>query len=339
MKSSALSTYFQAERENCNQMVASIRHQYPHLKLDDFNWFLSHCLDPVMSNLDGQSNAVTFPVAHAAFQFGLELTCLNGCKSADKKDRSQSIWRQFFPAFETLLLTHPSEVFAVTYNALNNIASFGEEKPQAWLALMTTIADDLTTIEHFKSMGIVAAWLVGLAHFRTVALIKLTEATESLIKTLFNLSGHQDVAGFLKQLKEQRWFGDQRLSAETNSQPIAEQYRLGACRLVGGEFPLPPTVFVEDNQVYVESGSLFWRLYADRFGSTLIPCDSQLVEELMATEKSRSDCQLAISQDYFSDLSGIHSIAQLDDTVVLTSEDTFSVIIASRGEIYDGLSV
>ncbi len=85
MKSSALQLFFQAERDTCNQMVASVRHQSQLFDSNDLNWFLLNCLDPLMLNLDGQSNHISFPVAHAGFIHGLELVSLNWIKSDDKR--------------------------------------------------------------------------------------------------------------------------------------------------------------------------------------------------------------------------------------------------------------
>ncbi len=80
MKSSALQLFFKTERENCNRMVASVRHQSISVEIDDLNWFLFNCLDPLMANFDGQSNSATFPIALAGFKHGLELASLNWLK-------------------------------------------------------------------------------------------------------------------------------------------------------------------------------------------------------------------------------------------------------------------
>lgn len=327
MKSAALKAYFQAERDTCNQMVASVRHQYPNLNLDDFKWFLTHCLDPLIVTLDGQSNQITFHVAHAGFQYGLELASLNWLKSESKKALLFKAWNDLYPRVDSLLSLSPGELFAGTSNSLNNILAFGEEKPNSWLDLMIKSCDEISSIEQFKITGVVSAWLAGLAQYREIALQKINELPDGVTRKLFKLSDSHDLNFHFDQLKASRWFEPQQIKASTSGTEIREKYRIGKCSFVGGDFPLPPKIFVEDEQMYVFSDTHIWKLYADSFGATLIPSDNLQPEELKQIEQQISNNPKLTSLGRFSDLTDINSVAQLDDTLVFTSPETFSVII------------
>mgnify|MGYP003632084659 CR=1 FL=1 len=332
MKSVALKAYFQAERDTCNQMVASVRHQYPNLNLDDFNWFLTDCLDPVVLSLDSQSNQITFHVAHAGFKYGLELACFNWLKSETKKAILFKVWNDLYPRVDSVLKESPSELFAGTSNSLNNILAFGEDKLNVWLDLMIKSCDEINSIEQFKIIGIVSAWLAGLAQYREIALQKINELPDVVTRKLFKLSDSHDLNYHFDQLKTSRWFEPQQIKTSKTGTEIREKYRIGHCSLVGGDFPLPPNVFVEDDLLYVISDTHIWRLYADSFGATLIPSDNLQPEELKQIDQQISNNSALRSLGRFSDLTDINSVAQLDDTLVFTSPETFSVIITECSE-------
>jgi hypothetical protein len=326
MKSAALKAYFQAERDTCNQMVASVRHQYPNLNLDDFNWFLTDCLDPVVRTLDGQSNQITFHIAHVGFKYGLELASFNWLKVETKKALLFKVWNDLYPRVDSVLKESPSELFAGTSNSLNNILAFGEDKPNVWLDLMIKSCDEISSIEQFKVIGVVAAWLAGLAQYRDIALQKINELPDAVTRKLFKLSDSHDLNYHFDQLKTSRWFEPQQIKTSPTA-TIREKYRIGKCSFFGGDFPLPPKIFVEGDQLYVLSDTHIWRLYADSFGATLIPSDNLQPEELKQIDQQISNNPKLISLDRFSDLTDINSVAQLDDTLVFTSPETFSVII------------
>ena len=336
MKSTALKAYFQTERVNCNQMVASVRHQYPNLNLDDFDWFLSHCLDPLMMTLEGQGNRIKFPVAHAGFQHGLELTSFSWAKSEFKKALLLKAWNNLFPRLVAPLIQHPGELFAGTINSLSNILAFGEQKPNTWLDLMITSSDEINALEQFKITGILCAWLAGLAHFREIALNKMSELPDESIRKLFKLSDSQDLGLYFHQLKASRWLNAQPKRANTSGTEIQERYRIGKCSLVGGDFPATPRVFVENDQLYVLSGEHIWRLYADSFGVALISGDNLLPENVTRFDKLVSNNPKLLSKSCFGDLNEINSLALLDDTLVVASLETFSVIIAEYSGVSSG---
>ncbi len=329
MKSSTLKLFFQAERETCNQMVASIRHQSQHLDINDLNWFMSNCLDPLMVKLDGQSNLVTFPVAHAGFRHGLELASINWLKSDYKKQIVIKTWNEFYPNIIHIVQQAPNKVFSETSNVFSHLHSFGNEQPVKWLALMSKVLNQLDTHESLKEVGFVCAWMAGLAHFRELSVKQLETLSPPLVRALFDLSDGHDIKFHLDKLKNNRWSKALPLLAQVNPPLYTVELRIGSCDLFGGEFPTPPKAFVVDEHLFIESGKFAWQLYADVFGSTLIPFD---IDELkgISEEPSQSPTLSSFNSVLgLSDINEASSIASLTDTVALTSNETFAVIILS----------
>lgn len=330
MKSSSLELFFKTERDNCNQMVASIRHQSPLVDIDDFNWFLSNCLDPLMVNFDGLSNQISFPVAHAGFKHGLELASLNWLKNDFKREVVLNTWSGFYNKTLELVQGAPSQVFSETSNLLSHLISFGSEKARKWLSLMSKISKELDSHEALKGAGVVCAWMTGLAHFRELALLQFDSLSPRTVRILFGLTDTHDLTFHLEKLRADRWAKISSSLPQSNPPAYSMEMRIGQCHLLGGEFPSPPEALVSGEQLFIKSGTLAWQLYADIFGATLIPYDRAELKEIAA--KSNQGLEFSAYREVIglNDLRETSSIAMLSDTVVLTSSETFSVIILSR---------
>lgn len=329
MKSSSLQLFFKTERDNCNQMVASARHQSQLVDIDDFNWFLSHCLDPLMINFDGQSNQVSFPIAYAGFKHGLELTSLNWLKNDYKKEVVLNTWNELYNKAPKLVQGTPSKVFSETSNLISHLVSFGGEKPQNWLRLMSKISDDLDSNEALKGAGVVCAWMSGLAQFRELALQQLDSLSPRTVRILFNLTDTHNLAFHLENLRSDRWGKANNSLSQSNPPPYTMEKRIGQCDLLGGEFPTPPKALVSAGQLFIKSGELAWQLYADLFGATLIPIDMPEFRDVAGGPQQAVEFSTFQNVLGLNDLKDASSIASLKDTVVLTSNETFSVIIMS----------
>lgn len=329
MKSSALKLFFQAERETCNQMVASIRHQSQLFDSSEFSWFISTCLDPLMAKLDGQSNQITFPVAHAGFKHGLELASLNWLKTDAKKAITIQVWNELYLKIVNIVQLVPCKIFSETSNLFNRLISFDDKKPVKWLTLMSKITDELDTYESLQDVGVVCSWMVGLAHLRELALKKLLTLSPQIVRTLFDLSDIHDLKHHLDKLSNNRWPKVKRSSTQNNLPHYTVEIRIGRCDLLGGEFPFPPKVFTSNGDLFVTSGKLAWRLYADIFGSTLIPFDIDELKNISEVSNQALPFSHFNNIPELSDINSVSSVASLTDTVALTSDESFSVIILS----------
>ncbi len=202
---------------------------------------------------------------------------------------------------------------------------------------MSKILGELDSYESFKQAGFVCAWMAGLAHFRDAALNQLETMPTPIVRALFDLSDDIDLKCHLARLSNSRWIGKSPATESGASSSYRVERRIGSCDLLGGEFPLPPQALNYRGQLLIKSGELAWQLHADAFGSTLIPFDirdhqedvSAAVVDLQALSTFNSLAGL-------NDVSGFSSVACLTDTVVLTSNETFAVIILSTPEYMDG---
>lgn len=329
MKSAALQHYLTVERDYCNQMVASVRHQSQSLDTAEFTWFLSDCLDPLMAALDGRSNQETFPIALAGFKHGLELAALNWLKNDAKKELLQQLWSGHYREIIAIVQQEPAKTFTQTGNLLSHLNALDPGHPQEWLTIMSRVTGVLEGHAQLTQTGLVCAWMAGLAHYRESALRQLTTLPETVARKLLELPDVRDLKQYLDELTKNRWLTVQ---SAANDNPVSThglKARVGSCTLLGGDLPAPPEVFAGDGQFFVRSGDLVWQLYVDAYGSSLLPCDPNDLKRHMSTNNQARIFSGLSQIPGLQDIGDISSTASLADTVALTSAETFAIIVLS----------
>jgi len=325
MKSDALKQFFDAERETCNQMVSSVHHQYPQLDTDSFNEFLKECLDPIMEKFDGDSNQISFPVAYAGFKHGLQLATLNWLSDESKRNIVKCTWTEYYPCILPIVSAAPEKTFTKTSNILHQLSGVNLRFPLHWLNTMSSIASDCEDVQILDKAGAVCAWMAGLAHYREAALTQLKTLPAALHKKLFSLNDVTDVEIHYAELTRNRWASNASIYSTEPDNLYKHQRRIGQSELLGGDFPSVPEVVTNGQQLFVKTGSTTWLLHADSFGTTLLPHDEPDDRDLSVTPNLLPIKEL----DELKDIHNISSVAHLDDTIAITSPETYSVILIS----------
>lgn len=329
MKSTALKHFFKVERESCNQLVKSIHHQNPQLDTALFNEFLVECLDPLMEKFDDVNNQTSFAIAMAGFQHGLLLAALNWLTDTEKKSIVYQQWRGYFYELLPVIEHNPARVFSKTSNLLHHLYSIDSSSPKRWLNRMTPVASQCENIEQLEQLGVVVTWMVGMAHYRTAALKQLQDLPKSMYRQLFSLNNTADISEHLTALTLNRWQPVKLNAAEDAEEQTRFHRRVGQSELLGGDFPTVPTVFSKNQQLFVKSANKTWLLFADFFGTSLLVCDdNDLGTPTASAEKTQQNKLNEMTE--LKDLESISTVAYLDDTIALTSPETFSVVIVSN---------
>ena len=332
MKSEALQHYLKVERDYCNQMVASVRHQSQSLDTAEFTWFLSDCLDPLMAALDERSNQEAFPVALAGFKHGLELAALNWLKNDEKKEILQQLWGGHYLEIIDIVQQEPVKTFTQTGNLLSHLNSLDSGHPQTWLNIMSRVTGVLEDHAQLEKTGLVGTWMAGLAHYRESAMRQLATLPETLARKLLGLPDARYLKQYLDELAKNRWLTVQSVADDNPVATHKLKARIGSCTLLGGDLPVPPEVFAGEDRFFVHSGDLAWQLYVDAYGSSLLPCDPNDLKRHNNTNNQARKLSGLRQIPGLEDISDISSTASLADTVALTSAETFAIIVLSAGE-------
>jgi hypothetical protein len=176
-------------------------------------------------------------------------------------------WRRLLPAVPQLLVAEPRRVAGAVTNALYNLATQPAARADEWLAAMERLGPACADVNSFLSLGQVAAWRAGLAHYREGGLEQARSLPETLARQVLGLAEDAPLEAALARLAADPWLKPPRMNgAEKRLQVVSA---VGAFRGFGGVFLCPPTVVCDDGQFIVSDAENSWLLTADACGATL----------------------------------------------------------------------
>jgi len=329
MISSAFTSFLKTERAECNQLFASVRHQHPHIEGDSFHQFLREQLDPVINLLDQSGQSVGL-FATAGYQHGLDLAAKRWLGKSEFYLDVKNLWRHVIPTCLPWISSNPDYWLSLFGNILYRLKSQNATTSTKWLELMAASASKCQSADELKKLGLVLAWVSGLACYRQAALEALSEISDELFVSIT----HADIknrATIQQSLMNNRWLDFSMNQPKTFSM----QKRFGGAVLFEGEFTEPPKVLAFNNQLYVTSANRIWMLFFDAFGEILIPAQDSLsaIHYQPDTRDLNEQLKLYLKmglKDKLHDLASLASCAELDDTLALTSKDSFAVILLNR---------
>lgn len=263
--SPALVAVLRAERHQLNERFAAARVRHPDLDAEAFAKFIRGAIDPLVGAVARTRPEHVSHVAVAAYDIALELI---GQKLAGRSARTPHVgaaWRRILPEVAPLVAAEPERMIAAVCNASHHLASTAGARPAAWIDLMVRLAGQVTDCATFLTLGQVAAWRSGMAHFRKSAVAAADTLPESLA-----LAAIEAPAARWSQVRDRLiadpWYDPAAPNdASTTPRVVA---RAGAFRGFGGLFTEPPTAAMADGQLFVRGGSECWLLMADAFGAT-----------------------------------------------------------------------
>ena len=176
------------------------------------------------------------------------------------------------PHLARVLVDDPRLVFGSLANAIVHLHRY-QAPTDVWLnrVLAAGALGDATTMLH---AGQVAAWTLGLSHFRDGALVVASTLSEDALSCALGATLTTPTSETVKLLEGDRWW---RPGRSMPAGPAVAQ-RVGGFRGFGGPFLAPPRVGTRDEQLVVSSGSEAWTLHADAWGATLTRTDADDIE-------------------------------------------------------------
>jgi hypothetical protein len=277
-----------AQRSRLNTRFATARHAHPTLEPAVVLDYLGATIGPIVEAVAAVQPAAADPTLDALFDLSLELIQEGVLGPAARQPVLNEAWRTLLPALPAHLAAEPRRVAGSLTNALYNLASMAAMRqavrPAAWLAAMRTLGPDCPDVATLLKAGQVAAWLAGMAHYRSAALALCRELEPALAMRVLGIDEAggperlemQGMSSILDRLAADPWLLPQSaaLARPAWTPALKLAARAGAFRGFGGVFLAPPTVSWTAGQFYVQDGDAWWLLNADVFGATLLRGDA-----------------------------------------------------------------
>jgi hypothetical protein len=176
------------------------------------------------------------------------------------------------PDLAPALIDEPRRVFGSLANAIVHLQRHGAPTEEWLRRVQAAAASGNATIA--LRAGQVAAWSIGLAHYRESALDVAATLTDEALVAALGIDHSVAPLESLARMRRDRWWqpGKPRPAG-----PIVA-HRVGGFRGFGGPFLLPPEVGTRDGSILVRSGDNAWQLHADAWGATLTRAEPEGID-------------------------------------------------------------
>ena len=262
--STTLASVLRSGRGELNTRFAGARVRHPDLDAEVFAEFIRSAVDPLVVAVARTRPERVSDVALAAYDSALDLV---GQKLAGRSARTPYVdeaWRRVLCEAAPIVAAEPERLIAAVCNAAHHLSATPGARPAAWIDVMARLAAQCTDSGTFLTLGQVAGWRAGMAHFRESALAAADTLPQSLALAAI---GAPPVhwSEIRDRLVADPWFDPARPDTPGTARVAA---RAGAFRGFGGLFTEPPTVAMADERLFVRAGTQCWLLTADAFGAT-----------------------------------------------------------------------
>jgi hypothetical protein len=328
MPSPALASLLRDGRTDLNARFQAARHRYPDLEAARFRRFLEDAVDPLVAELARTRPAATPAFLQAAYDVGLDLCGQRLVGDDARLPVLDRLWRELLPAALPLLAQAPARLLSALGNAVHQIAGTPGARPDKWLHGMQAALDWCDDADSWLRLGQVLAWRCGMSHYRGSALALADTLPAPAMAGLFGAAG-QDWPALRAALARDPWW---RAGARPG---VVEAGRMGGFSGLGGPFPQLPRVAAVDERLFVLSGDECWLLIADRYGSTLhraTPVEAKAARGYQPPlAVTGASVRWQGHELELTDVSRIDGHALNRDTLLLTSHDTYQVILVALG--------
>jgi hypothetical protein len=266
MVSAALASILRSGRSDFNARFMAARRLYPDLQVEPFTEFLGTAIDDLVSAVAAVGADRLGEVTMAAYDAGLELV---GQKLAGPGSRwavVEEAWRRVLPGVAPLIATGSVYLIPAVCNAVHQLASTPAARPLQWIEITEQLGPQCADAGTFLKLGQVAAWRVGLAHFREGAIVAADALPETLALAAVGAQSDSRWPEVRGQLLASPWFDPGAARKETAE--IRSVAQVGSFRGFGGLFLEPPLVASTGQHFLVNSNGECWLLTADLFGAT-----------------------------------------------------------------------
>lgn len=217
-----------------------------------------------------------------------------------------------------LVLKFPTKTISLLNDVLLNFHSYAVEKTLDWCLLMKSTSIEIKTIEDFKTAGRIYAWKCGLAHLRTQLKADFCELSENLQQLIvINL----DFDHKSDDLFDRPW---------SNNDSKFEGVQ-GGFKGSMGFFEHPPKLAQIDDHVFVTDSKNSYALFADQFGTVLVPADTVDSAYILSNSKRLETLEKWLEKNHEIDRNTISSVTATKDTLVFTLQNSYFLYLFSLG--------
>lgn len=323
-------------REELNARFLARRRAGVELDGPNFLEHLATTVDPLVRAVAAALPEKTESVSLALYDASLDLFASKWLGPEAKNQNVREAWQKLLPRAPVLLAREPARLAGSISNAVVNLSSAPETRPEAWLARMAELAPQCPSATALLQCGNVLAWQAGMPQYRAGALAIARRLDARLVAAALGLPDDlaaEPLAAAIDKLANDPWL--------TPREAIDSTLRPARLRIVrqaggfcgfGGPFLRPPKVALAGGEFIVSDQEKTWRLFADVFGAAFVRTEAP--ETPSGDRRAVIDSRGAVRWDgetaLFPELIGACSYACDGRTLAATVADSHLVFLAAK---------
>lgn len=316
-----LISFFERNRDKCNQIFVQYKFNYPAVQGTDFQFYVGFYLEDFVSNIKKPSDETLLII----YERILELLCKNIIGNRNRYPEFETHFSKllFFPI--ELIEVNPEKFFIQFSNLMINILNNDRKLLSQFFNTLDDWISLVQTQEELFQLGKIILWLIGLSAYRSIALEILPTLNEDLKRTIFKSDSNSEQQKRIESLKANYWIS---LDGRSKEKQIL---KISGNIILDGLFYSSPKVYFHQGHFFVKDSENIFLLYFDYYGYQLQRIgDRQFFENLKdqipSLERISSYQNLELNRISLNILSLVDSIQE----VCFTLKDSYSVFILNR---------
>lgn len=316
-------------REDLNQRVAMARTRSLSFDNAAFSAFLETHAGPLVDRVLAENQSAGAASVDAVFDAAVTLVEHRWAGHSARTQTINQLWSDVLPRFASAIATNPKGALGTLSNAAIKLSQEPGARMAQWLEVLASLGRHARTQEDLRHLAVICAWRAGVAHIREAALTAAENLPAVVACAAVGANDESDWGHVAKNFAAQRWWAPSAL-------PQSDGHDIGAFVGFGGQFPEPPMLFTVDDSFVVQSGDRKFYLFADAFGATLRPIDTQNLPDTLRPDRAAGR-RLRIDRIQADDRivplrvpkQGI-CIAETSDSIAVSSPYSHSVHVLPR---------
>jgi hypothetical protein len=259
-------------RDAFNTLVATARVRNPSFDTPAFTRFVTEQVNPLVAQVLALNTGSAPALFDVVFETAITLTEHRWAGHGARADEMARLWGDVLPAFAPIIATHPKTSIAMLTNAAITVMHDPHLPTAPWLESLTNIGPLATTPNDARNLIIIATWRAGAAHIRDAALTAAAQLPPDVACASVGQSAHDNWSRLAENFAAHPWWAP-------DTPDEADGHHIGAFAGFGGLFHQPPVVNVVDDRFVVTSGTQRFALFADAYGASLRPHDTELTTQ------------------------------------------------------------
>lgn len=317
---------------NATNLTAALRLRHISPVVSTEKHFFDHLAEavaPIVNSVADVLPECACGVANDLYDLSLELFAANTIGPSASAPEIQQVWTAILPRIPKLMSRDAAVLAGSLSNAAFNVARAEGGRIDFWLAEMSRLASESTSVSRLLDCGKILAWRAGMVQYRRAAIDTAAELPHVLAINALGLASDITPIALqetLEYLRRSPWHCLESVGATDTAQPKRIR-TIGDFRGYGGQFLRPPIVTSRDNELFATDGLSTWQLLADCYGSLLYRIGGHDV--FPNTRSHYRDEQVELAQSKLPELAESVSSASASNTVAVTYSDTHRITIVA----------